>query len=323
MKTKTIKSFKVIPLGKQKRTVYDIETQDNHNFFGNSLLVHNSNYLSLEEVIEKLGITFADNKAFADWMNMFVDTVIQPMIDTALEDYAYKYGLDNIIKFKREKIIKDMFVVAGKNYALSVVEDDKGNTYYDKPKVGITGIPVKKKTAQKVAQENLPEILDMIMGGCSKEDVVEKLVPLKQEYLTSDANFKDMFIAGRANEIQKFEISPKVIEEDGFRFVTRTPWKVKGALVHNHMLKELKVTSVFPLTDGVMCKTAYVYPNNKYGVNLISWEDKYPIEFEGIFEIDKYTMFEKGVTKMVQKWFDVIGWGALDLEADDENDDLF
>ena len=321
---KTTKNFKITKRNEtEKHLVYDIEVQGNHNFFANNILVHNSNYLTLEKVIDKLNVKFNSNEEFNTWMKTFISDVIQPQIDKALEDYAFEFGLRNIIKFKPEKIIKEMFVVAGKNYALSVLSDEKGNTWFDEPKIAITGIPVKKKTAQKVAQKHLPGILSDIMTGVSRQEIDNKLFKVKEDYMKQDSNFNDIFIAGRGNDITSYDLSYEYIKENGFKFKTRTPWNVKGAIAHNYILKDLGIDSVFPLTDGMMFKNCYVYPNNKYGVNIISWEDEFPKEFEGIFVIDKYTMWEKGIEKMLNKWYNVIGWGNVNLEFDSETDDFF
>jgi hypothetical protein len=328
MEIKKINNFKIKSLGKQKQTVYDIETKDNHNFFASSeqgmakMLVHNSNYLSLEEVIKKLGLTFNSNEEFATWAKDFVDEVLQPEIDRALEDYAYEYGFKNIIKFKREKIIKDMFVVAGKNYALSVLEDEKGNTWYDDPDIKITGIPVKKKTAQKIAQDHLPHVLNMIMNREPKEKIAEYLRPVKEEFLNSEWSFDEIFIAGKVNEFSKYDYGYEFMKEHGMVYKSRAAFKIKGAINHNYILKDKNINTIFALEDGVMCKSAYVYPTNEYGIGEISWEDKYPKEFEGLFEIDKYTMWTKGIMAMLDKWCEVLGWSPIKM-IENTTDDLF
>ena len=318
-------TFKITPLGKQKLDVYDIETAENHNFFGNGILVHNSNYLTLEEVVEKLKLDFKTHKEFSDWAETFISETLQPMIDTSLEDYAYEYGYENIIKFKLEKIVSDMFVVAGKNYVLNVIKDEDGNTYYDKPNTKITGLPVKKKTAQKIAQENLPQVLDMIMNRKPKEEILEYLRPVKTEYMAgelTDKDFDDIFIAGRVNDIEKYQYSFKEMDDKGFIYKTRAMFKVKGAINHNYIIHNENLDTLFPLVSGEMCKSAYIMPNNKYGISEISWENKYPKEFEGLFKIDKPKMFEKAVSTMLSKWFGVAGIGAFNLESDNKINDF-
>ena len=46
------KTFQIKSLGKQKKTVYDIEVKDLHNFFGNDILVHNSVYITLDKLVQ-------------------------------------------------------------------------------------------------------------------------------------------------------------------------------------------------------------------------------------------------------------------------------
>lgn len=43
--------FEIISLGEQEIDVYDIEVEDNHNFFANDILIHNSVYINTEPMI--------------------------------------------------------------------------------------------------------------------------------------------------------------------------------------------------------------------------------------------------------------------------------
>lgn len=51
MKFISSSDFKVESLGKRKISVYDIETSDNHNFFANNILIHNSIYVNTEPLV--------------------------------------------------------------------------------------------------------------------------------------------------------------------------------------------------------------------------------------------------------------------------------
>jgi hypothetical protein len=52
----------------------------------------------------------------------------------------------------------------------------------------------------------------------------------------------------------------------------------------------------------------YLIPNNKYGINVISYNGVYPKEFEDMFEIDLNKMFEKGVKDVVNQFYSALGW---------------
>lgn len=309
--------FTIKDLGVKEIDVYDIEVEDNHNFFcsdekGNSsILVHNSNYLTLEEVIEKLGLEFKDDYEFGKWAIDFVDDVIQPLIDKSLDDYAFEYGIPNIISFQREKIIKSMFIVAGKNYALKMLEDEDGNEYYDKPKPKITGIPVKKQTAQKIAKDHLTIVLDMILDGKSKQDILDYIRPIRKEY--DKLPLSELNITGKINDYDKYAYSMDYLKSHGLEYKSKTPARNKGAINHNYVAEMEGLPHIYPIGNNTMTKMAYILPNNKYGIDVIAWEDKLPKEFDELFEVDHNTMWKKGFTKMLDKWFSVLKYGEFKL----------
>ncbi len=48
------KDFKIEDLGECELDVYDIETEDNHNFVANNIVVHNSTYFDMSPVIKNI-----------------------------------------------------------------------------------------------------------------------------------------------------------------------------------------------------------------------------------------------------------------------------
>ena len=49
-----VDEFEIEDLGIQELDVYDIEVEDNHNFFGNDILVHNSGYYTIAPFMDKV-----------------------------------------------------------------------------------------------------------------------------------------------------------------------------------------------------------------------------------------------------------------------------
>jgi len=320
MRIETTNEFIIEDLGVQEVDVYDIEVEDNHNFFGNDILVHNSNYLTLEEVIKKMGLKFKNDREFGTWAIKFVDDVIQPQIDKVLNEYAFEFGVPNIISFQREKIIKSMFIVAGKNYALKMLEDEDGNEYYDKGgKTKITGIPVKKSTAQKLAKDHLSVVLDMILDGLPKNEILDYIRPIREVY--DSQSLADLNITGRMNKHDKYCYpTEQLVKEGGLNYKFKAGARHKGVTNHNYIAAVEGWGHIYPIGDNTMTKMAYVLPNNKYGVDVICWEDKLPKEFDEMFEIDHNTMWQKGFTTMLDKWFGVLDWGQFKLLANSMDD---
>ncbi|MFW6130869.1 MAG: DNA polymerase domain-containing protein, partial [Atribacterota bacterium] len=110
-----------------------------------------SNYLCLEEIIKDMGLDkeFAkDYQKFLDWVLFMENNFFNPFFNKILNIYAAKFGVEQKMVFKREKIITQKFILAKKKYADEIIanEDDylnkEGIPYTKKPKISITGIEV-------------------------------------------------------------------------------------------------------------------------------------------------------------------------------------
>lgn len=311
--------FEIKSLGIQKIPVYDIEVENNHNFFANDILVHNSNYLSLEEVIEKLGIQFNSYEEFDKWMVAFIDDVIQPEINRALDEYAFEFGVPNIFKFGYEKIIWSMFVTGGKNYALSMVRDDK-DTFYDKPKSKITGIPIKKKTALEIAKFHMSTVLDMILAGTTRDKIIEYLRPVKENFFK--LGLEDLAITGKVGDYNKYAFPIDELIRDGLKYKSKTPARNKAVMNYNYVIAQEGITSVYPMGNDTMCKYLQVLPNNKYNVDVIAWEDELPKEFEKMFTPNHEEAWRTGFMNLLDTWFDRLNYGPPKFEEDSMADFL-
>ena len=74
--------FEIESLGICELDVYDIEVEDNHNFFANDLLVHNSNYFNFGEVKEK----YAPDMDFMEFAEIMEKQVLDPFITKIFEN---------------------------------------------------------------------------------------------------------------------------------------------------------------------------------------------------------------------------------------------
>jgi intein/homing endonuclease len=91
------KYFEIEDIGIQEEWVYDIEVQDNHNFFGNNILIHNSVYFHIEPFMERYieknpNLDIDEYVTFAD---KFEQKVIKPIIDRTIKDFATELNAFN------------------------------------------------------------------------------------------------------------------------------------------------------------------------------------------------------------------------------------
>ena len=97
--------FEVIDLGIQDVDVYDIEVKDTHNFFGNDILIHNSIYYRIQELVEKKWSHITDKQELVNAIDEYAETVINPYFDKCFEELAvYMNAMRNLLDMKREAI---------------------------------------------------------------------------------------------------------------------------------------------------------------------------------------------------------------------------
>jgi DNA polymerase elongation subunit (family B) len=305
MNVKTSNNFTVKSLGKHKLDVYDIEVADNHNFFGNNILVHNSNYIQLEEVINKLGLKFETDDEFRLWSYSFIDDVLQPLIDKALKKYADDYGVEQIINFKREKIISDMFVTGKKHYITRVL-DSEGNVF-EKPKLANTGLESKKVDTPDFIKDVLNEVLVMILANKTSDEIIEYVRIKRDEYETLP--IYDIAVPGKISDFDKYSKPIDWYMKNGLRYEKGAPRRSKAAINHNYVIRKLNIKGRFDIDTGVNMRYVDLKKNNKFKIDVIAFSGEYPKEFMANFEVDYNGMWETTCMGLLENWFGVLRWG--------------
>jgi len=83
----------------------------------------------------------------------------------------------------------------------------------------------------------------------------------------------------------------------------------RGAYYYNALIKEMGIANNYTaIKQSDKIKYVYLKTNNRWGLNVISYVDKYPKEFEKLFTIDTKLMFEKGVKDVVNQFYTALGW---------------
>lgn len=128
--------IKVKDLGIQEEWVYDIEVEDNHNFFANHICVHNSCYLTLEKVIErKYGKDYndkIDKQVLIDFTLNYINKVALPLVRDKL-DNVYAYTLNAYLP---EKLQEDPEVICDCLPGESLISLKDGVKEIDKVNIG-------------------------------------------------------------------------------------------------------------------------------------------------------------------------------------------
>ena len=141
-------NFEIEDLGILEEWVYDIEVENNHNLFGNNILIHNSVILHIEQFVE---LYLAKNPDVSidetiDWMDAFENKVIQPIIQKCINDFAIELNAidKDVIGCERE-ILSDKSLFTAKKKYIMRVRDSEGTRYpEDEPYMKVVGVDLKK-----------------------------------------------------------------------------------------------------------------------------------------------------------------------------------
>lgn len=141
--------FVIEDLGIKEITVYDIEVEDNHNFFANDILVHNSVYLRLDKFVEimlqRAGKTEEEvgKTKLVDMLDKFAVTKVEPFIGESYQELAeYMNAFD-------QKMFMDREVIADCITGDMMVTTDNGTKRMDCIEVGDTVLTYNTHTKEQ------------------------------------------------------------------------------------------------------------------------------------------------------------------------------
>jgi uncharacterized protein YaaR (DUF327 family) len=269
--------------------VYDLEVDDNsHMFFANNILVHNSIYVRMDNILKllfkKTNINW-DDKATFEKIKDFVDNKFQNVLNKHVGDFiCNRFKTDQRrIEFKREKISSEGEYLAKKRYVCHV-RNDEG---LDVDKFSYTGVDV----AKNELPNEIKKLLKQCVEGMMKEDwdnikFQDKIMEIYDVYcnlpIKSTAYIKNLNTPKESTGFLKMEKGAGV--------------HARSAEMYNQLIEQMGLTNKYEkIARGDRFYYVYIKSNNKYGIDCIAWKDYYPKEFENLFEINTNLMFDKQV----------------------------
>ena len=298
LKLHIIEDFQLIPVSSERvkiectgmfqdEYVYDLQVADNsHTFIVENILAHNSIYVKMDAVIKHLfGVDKVDwnNKETFEKIKDFVDNVFQAQLNNYCADFiCNKFHTDQRrIEFKREKLSAQAEYTAKKRYIVHVYN----NEGIDCNKWSYTGVDIKKN--------ELPESIKKLL-----EDCVQGLIEFNWDNNTYQSKIKEIYNIFENLSVKDLAYiknlnTPK--ESTGFLTMEKGAGAhARAAEYYNQIIKELKLTYKYEeIHAGDRFQYVYIKPGNRFGINVIGFKDRWPAEFDEIFEVDRIKMFEK------------------------------
>lgn len=278
------------------------------------LLDTDSNYVCLREIVKNMGLEFKSNQEFLDWVNDLDKRFFKPFFDKILNIYAKRYGVPQMIEFKREKIITQKFILTKKKYADEVIADED-KIYVDHPKISITGIEVVRTDTPKFSRDRIMGVIEKIfeVRGKDRNIVMKKLRGIHDEFLkaspTEIANPKGI------KDYQKYAEPVDVyLSKNKVVYPANLPMHVKAAMNYNFIVAKYKLP-LMEINNGTKMKYIYVASQkNELNDYVIGFINEWPKEFDNLFMIDTEEQWIKVFQGAIQRFFNVLNWGNIEIE---------
>jgi len=273
------------------------------------LIDTDSAHLCLKELIDSIDLKFKNNNEFISFANELDKKVLSPYFNKILDEYANNFGVKNIINFKREKIISHKLILAKKKYADLVL--DKEGLIYETPKLDITGFETVKTSTPKFCKKTLNECLRFIMESNDRHKAIKQIKEIYKDYLKEDIN--NIALPKKVNVYSKYaEPIETYLEKNSTFYNLRTPQSVKGAINYNFLVRKFDLP-LQPIGNGGSCKLLFVNKHNILNTDVISYVGTYPDRFKKMFTVDYDKLWDISFLRIIQRIFDAIGWGTVNM----------
>ena len=254
-------------------------------------------YVTLDKLVEKT-CQGKDNDQICNFIDKVVNSRLEPFIEKCFDELSdYTNAFKNCMVMKREVIANKGIWVAKKRYMLNVLDDE--GVRLSEPKLKIMGIEAVKSSTPQVCRGKIKEAIKIIMN--KDEDTLQKFIAeFKTEFNSLSA--EAISFPRSCNNIKKYR-NPATIFSKG------TPIHVKGSLIYNQKLRELKLHKQYPfIKEGDKIKFLKLKEANPFRFDVISYITTLPVEFKLQEYIDYETQFEKTFLDPMRFILQAIGW---------------
>jgi DNA polymerase elongation subunit (family B) len=256
-----------------------------------------SNYFLMENFVNK----FYPNKPIEDTVDFLCkacDGRMAKTLNNACDDLAKSMNWNTgLIAFKREAIASSALIVASKNYA-SLVHDNEG-VRYEEPQLKVVGLALVRSSTPEVVKEPLRKCIGVILTGT--ESTLKKYVEeVEEAYM--NIPYADIAFPRGVNNLAKYSSNSTVYVKQ------HCPIHVRASLLYNNLLRVHKLDNIEPIQEGGKMKFIYLTEPNTLHENVIGFIGKIPEEFNLIRYVDYQTMFNKSFIEPLKKLTEAVGW---------------
>jgi DNA polymerase elongation subunit (family B) len=271
-------------------------------------------YLKLGPLVNKVygvdGVVSMPKTKVIDFMDKVCEDKIQPYIDKSFNELAeYVHGYAQKMQMKREALADKGIWTAKKRYIMNVYDNE--GVRYNEPDLKVMGLEMIKSSTPAAVRSKMKESIQIMISG-TELDMHKFIADFRKHFIGLPP--EDISFPRGLNGLSKYSDSNSL-------YKSGTPIHVKGAILYNHYLKEMKLTKKYPLIqEGEKIKFSYLIMPNPFKDTVISYPTRLPKEFDISKYIDYNTQFEKTFLEPIKIILDCMGWST---EKQTTLDDFF
>lgn len=202
-----------------------------------------------------------------------------------------------LIAFKREAISSTAVVVASKNYAM-LVHDNEG-VRYKEPDLKVTGLALVRSSTPEVVKEPLRRCIEVILTG-DQQTLIDYVAETEKEYMKHP--YDVIAFPRGVNNLAKYSSKSSIYQKG-------CPIHVRASLLYNDLLEQHGLEKAKEMIqEGGKIKFIFLKEPNALRENVIGFVDVIPDEFNLVRYIDYKMMFEKSFIDPLKKVTEAVGW---------------
>lgn len=271
------------------------------------LLDTDSCYLSFSDIRNKLW----KDLPLLEWANKFNNDFMGEFFKKLLDGYFKRYGIENRINFKLEKIISKIVVFEKKNYACMILSNE--GTVYNPPKMSVTGFASKRSDKPSYCRKKIDEMLKLFFEKSDRKNLIDQIKEVKKEF--RNIPIEEIASPKGMTDYNKYA-SGVDFSKNILTFNDRTPIHYRASINYNYLIKKHKLP-LQPVDSGSKIKYFYVRDDNELRTNVIAFYGKCHEYIKNNFIVDYDQQFQVTFLNSMQKLFDTMKWGEIDIDTKD------
>jgi DNA polymerase elongation subunit (family B) len=254
-------------------------------------------YLNVAPLNRKV-VPGAKPEVLIDFMTRACDEKVIDVIKKRCKELTDMVGCPTCkLNMKRESIADKGIWTAKKKYLLNVWDSE--GVRYKEPEIKVTGIEAVRSSTPMVCRDKIKEALKIFINA-DESALQDFIAEYREEFFTKP--FHEIASPRGISGLDKYRDSANVYSKG-------TPIQVRGALLFNKLVTDLKLGDKYPLIyDGTKIKFCYLKLPNPIRENVIAVPETLPPEFELEAFIDYELQYEKAFVAPLMIIANAIGW---------------